>query len=66
MCIEKLYIMRFGDAIFYRCQLGLVNNVVWDFSNRSFLSKFFINNEKSVKNFYYGHRFVSFSFCFVS
>ena len=51
MCIEKLYIMRFGDAIFYKCQLGLVDNVVWDFSNRSFLSKFFINNEKRVLKF---------------
>ena len=44
MCIEKIYIMKFGDVIFYKCQLGLVDNVVWDFSNRSLLSKFFINS----------------------
>ena len=51
MCIEKMYIMKFGDAIFYKCQLGLVNNVFWDFSNRSFLSKFFINSKKRVLKF---------------
>lgn len=66
MCIEKLYIMKFGYAIFYRCQLGLVGNVVWDFLIDPFCLNFLLIMRKVLKNFYYGHRFVSFSFCFVS
>lgn len=66
MCIETVYHEVWVCNILYRCQLGLVDTVVWDFLIDPCLNFLLIMRKVLKKIFYYGHRFVSFSFCFVS